>query len=66
VQLDKESKLPVWLPETRVRFALEQYGIDQLAGAVKLRVQQRGGKIEAPTALSHARRIQREAELLGD
>jgi hypothetical protein len=58
VQLDKENKLPVWLPETHVRFALEQYGIDQLAAA--------GGKIEAPTALSHARRIQREAELLAD
>lgn len=66
VQLDKESALPVWLPETNVRFALEQYGIEQLAGAVKLRVQQRGGKIEPPNALSHARRVQREAALLAD
>jgi len=66
VQLDKESALPIWLPETHVRFALEQYGIDQLAGAVKARVQQRGGKIEAPTALSQARRVQREAQLIAD
>jgi hypothetical protein len=66
VQLDKESKLPDWLPTTHVRFALEQYGIDQLAGAVKMRVQERGGKIAPPSALSHARRIHREASLLAD
>jgi len=66
VQLDKDSNLPNWLPQTHVRFALEQYSIDQLAGAVKFRVQQRGGKIEPPNALSHARRVQREAALIAD
>ena len=66
VQLDAVSTLPMWLPETNVRFALEQYGIDQLAGAVKMRVQQCGGKVDAPTALSHARRVQSESALLAD
>jgi hypothetical protein len=66
VQLDHETALPPWLPETHVRFSLEQYGIEQLAGAAKMRVQQRGGVIEPPSALSAARKVQREAELLAD
>jgi hypothetical protein len=35
VQLDDSSKPPAWLPDTHVRFALEQYGIDQLAIAAE-------------------------------
>jgi hypothetical protein len=66
VQLDNAGALPVWLPDTHVRFAFEQYGIEQLAGAIKFRVQQRGGRIEPPSAVTHARRVQREAELLAD
>src|ERR1700730_11398053 len=65
-QLDNGSNFPLRLPQTHVRFALEQYGLDQLAGAVKSRVQQRGGKIEPPNALSLARRVQREADLISD
>jgi hypothetical protein len=64
VQLDKTSKLPVWLPHTHVRFVLEGYGIDQLVGAIKARVQEQGGTIAKPDALSRARRIQHEAEFL--
>jgi len=66
VQLDDTSPLPAWLPETHVRFALEQYGIEQLAGAVKSRVQDLGGHIEPPSALAKARIVQRDAALLSD
>lgn len=64
VQLDKASPLPKWLPETHVRFAFEDYGLEQLVGAVKLRVQEQGGEIRPPNAMTTARRVQREAELI--
>jgi hypothetical protein len=63
VQLDNESRLPAWLPDTHVRFALEQYGAEQLAGAIKMRVQELGGQIYAPSALARARQVQSAAEL---
>jgi hypothetical protein len=66
VQLDETSKLPPWLPRTQVRFALERYGIDQLVGAIKLRVQEQGGTIEKPDAASRARRVHREADFLAE
>jgi hypothetical protein len=66
VQLDKTSKLPVWLPHTHVRFVLEDYGIDQLIGAIKARVQEHGGTVAKPDAIGRARRIQREAEFLAE
>jgi hypothetical protein len=59
VQLD-DSPLPKWLPTTHVRFALQQYGLDQLVGAIKGRVQQVGGRITPPTALGRARQVQAE------
>lgn len=64
VQLDKASKLPKWLPLTHVRFAMEDYGIEQLVGAIKLRVQEQGGTIAPPDAMSEAKRVQREAAYL--
>jgi hypothetical protein len=66
VQLDGTSALPAWLPETHVRFAIEQYGIEQLAGAVKMRVQELGGHISKATALDKARQVRRDADLIAD
>src|SRR5262249_45264683 len=66
VQLDKTSKLPKWLPNTDVRFVLQEYGIDQLVGAIKARVQERGGRIKKPDAVSRARRVRQEAEFLAE
>lgn len=66
VQLDGTSSLPTWLPETHVRFSLEQYGIEQLAGAVKARVQELGGKIAPMDALARARVVKRDADLIAD
>ena len=66
VQLDNTSALPAWLPQTQVRFGFEEYGIDQLIGVTKARVQEHGGRITPPTAMSEARRVQREAVYLQD
>jgi len=66
VQLDKTGTLPKWLPETHVRYSLEDYGIDGLVGAIKARVQEAGGVLTKPDALAHARRVQRDAELLSE
>jgi hypothetical protein len=66
VQLDTTSQIPRWLPSTHVRFAFEQYGVDQLAGAIKLRIQEQGGKLLPPDAMTEAKRVASEAAHLQD
>ena len=66
VTLDGTHRFPTWLPETHVRFAFEEYGFEQLVGAIKLRVQEAGGSLSPPDALSEAKRVQREAEFIKD
>jgi hypothetical protein len=43
VVMEKTSQLPKWLPGTHIRFNFTDYGIDQLVGAIKVRVQDQGG-----------------------
>ena len=62
VQLDKTSKRPTWLPDTHVRFVFDDYGAERLIGAIKARVQELGGTIEKPDAISKAAHVKREAE----
>ena len=64
VTLDKTSKRPKWLPDSHIRFAWEDYGIEQLIGAIKLRVQEQGGAIVPLNAKDEAKRVLREAEFL--
>ncbi len=52
--MDRSSALPVWLPETHVRFDYAEYGIEQAVGAIKARVQENGGKFEPLTAMKRA------------
>ena len=56
------APLPVWLPETHVRFNFADFGIAQAVGAIKARAKECGGKIAPVTALSRARLAQAEAE----
>ena len=49
VELENTSALPKWLPLTHIRFNFADYGIDQLVGAIKLRVQEQGGTISRLT-----------------
>jgi hypothetical protein len=66
VMLDKNATPPKWLPKPYVRFNLEDYGIEQLVGAIKSKVQENGGRIERPDAMAEARRVQVEAAYLKD
>lgn len=66
VQVDGTSQVPKWLPKTHVRFALNAYGLEQLAGAIKARVQEHGGEIKPLDSMHEARRVKRQAEFLSD
>lgn len=66
VQLDDSSQIPKWLPKTNVRFALASYGLEQLAGAVKARVQEQGGVLKPLDPMTEARRIKRKADYYKD
>jgi hypothetical protein len=66
VQLDKASPLPKWLSPTHIRFSFEDYGLNQLVGAIKLRVQEQGGVIKPLDAIGRAQAVKREADYLAD
>jgi hypothetical protein len=66
VQLDKNDPMPDWLPTTHIRCVLGDFTIDQLVGAIKSKVQELGGVIQRPDAMSEAKRVGRQAEYLAD
>ena len=66
LQLHKDGELPEWLPTTHIRCVLDDFGIEQLAGAIKVRVQELGGIIKPLDARSEARRVKLETEYLQD
>jgi hypothetical protein len=61
VQLDKNDKKWDWLPDTHIRCILGDFTVEQLVGAIKRKVQERGGTICRPDAKSEAFRVQEEA-----
>jgi hypothetical protein len=66
VELDKAHPLPKWLPGTHIRFNFTDYGIDQLVGAIKLRIQEQGGTIKPLDAIGKAKAVKAEADFLAD
>jgi hypothetical protein len=66
VQLEKKDGKPEWLPDTHIRCALGDFTIDQLVGAIKNKVQELGGVIHRPDAMSEAERVKREREYIAD
>ena len=66
VQLDKKDAKPGWLPDTHIRCVLGDFTVDQLVGAIKTRVQEQGGVIKPPDALSELHRVREEQEYLTD
>jgi hypothetical protein len=62
-QIDKNDQKPAWLPDTHIRCVLGDFTLDQLVGAIKLRVQERGGQVVKQSALEVAKRL-REEQLL--
>jgi hypothetical protein len=65
VELEKTT-LPKWLPGPHIRFNFADYGIDQLVGAIKFRVQEQGGTIKPLDALEKAKAVKSEADYLAD
>jgi hypothetical protein len=66
VVLDKTVTIPVWLPQNHVRFNYQDFGLEQAVGAIKARVQERGGIIEPMTALKRAALYNEEARYIED
>lgn len=66
VMLDSTSPVPKWVPDTRIRFDLERYGIDQAVGAIKFRVEQMGGEIAKASPVAQAKRVKEELNLKQD
>ena len=66
VQLEKKDGKPDWLPDTHIRCVLGDFTIDQLVGAIKNKVQELGGVIHRPDAMSEAERVKQEAQYIED
>jgi hypothetical protein len=54
IVLDQASVLPAWLPKTHIRLNYAEFGLEQAVGAIKARVQQRGGQHLPLTPLRRA------------
>lgn len=60
IMLDSKSTPPPWLPENRIRLNLEDYGVEQAIGAIKVRLQEKGSQIQKETAIKKAKRVERQ------
>lgn len=60
IMVDSKSTPPPWLPETRIRLSLPDYGIEQAIGAIKDRAQELGGQFHKEDAVQRARRLERQ------
>jgi hypothetical protein len=66
VMLSSKSTPPKWVPETRIRFDIESYGVDQAAGAIRLRVEQLGGETRKESMAERAERTARATEFANE
>jgi hypothetical protein len=64
MMLEDMSTVPLWLPATHVRFNYSQFGLAQAIGAIKARVQERGGTITPLTPLRRVELYKQEQEYL--
>lgn len=60
VMVDSKSTPPPWLPETRIRLSLPDYGIEQAIGAIKARAQELGSRFHKEDAVERAKRLERQ------
>ncbi len=56
VMLDKSAAPPLWVPDRKIRLNLDDYGLDQAVGAIKLRVLDCGGAITPESIAAKAKR----------
>ena len=64
MMLDNTSSPPKWLPDAHVRFNYADFGLEQAIGAIKARVQERGGAMVPLTALKRAELSRNESQYL--
>jgi hypothetical protein len=57
VMLNSSDEPPKWLPQTRVRLNFDQYGIDELLGAIKHRLGLLGAQARPDDPVAQARRV---------
>ena len=65
VKLD-DSTLPIWIPDTKIWSALDEYGLDGAAAAIDARLEGLGAKPHVETPVERARRLKAEAEREAD
>lgn len=66
VMLDSTAIPPPWVPENRIRLNLEQYGLEQAAGAIRLRVEELGGSVSKESLAERARRAAEAHQYLSE
>jgi|SRR6267142_703162 len=54
IVLNQASSIPVWLPQNHIRLNYPDCGLEQIIGAIKLRVQDNGGQCLPLTAMKRA------------
>jgi hypothetical protein len=60
IMVDSKSTPPPWLPETRIRLSLPDYGIEQAIGAIKARAQELGSRFHREDAVERGKRLERQ------
>jgi hypothetical protein len=58
--VEPKDRKPKWLPDTPVRFNYGEFTLEQAIGAIKARVQERGGHFEPLTPLKKADQLRAE------
>jgi len=60
VQLDPNSKMPIWLPKNRIYYNYDRWGIKGLAPVIEARIQEAGGENKPDTLEDQAARMKRQ------
>jgi hypothetical protein len=59
--VEKSTQYPAWLPYSFMRFHLGDYSLEEAVGAIKLRVQEQGGRFAPMTPLKKSELLKAEA-----
>ena len=62
VKLSPESTLPKWFPQTQLWLDFDVYGLEQIVGAIKARLQERGATVRIETAIERLKRGEQRAQ----
>jgi hypothetical protein len=60
VQLDPKSKMPKWLPKTRIYYNHDRWGTKGLAPVIEAKIQEAGGESRPDTIEDQAARLKRQ------